>query len=292
MDVEDWYHTSDFDFDPKLWGNFEDRVDYSTNLLLDLLAEHSIKATFFVLGCVADKHAGLIQRIVNSGHELASHGNSHCMITRMTQDVFREDIRTAKKILEDIAGIEINLYRAPSWTICAKTLWALEILEEAGYLGDSSVQPFATPLSGFKGAPVAPYHPVINGKSLKLIEFPPTVLDIGSVRVPFSGGLYLRVMPSFLFHLALKKINQNREGMVYIHPWELDPLQPRQSVSPLIWLTHYLNLGRTKGKLEKLMNQFEFVPLGDLIKCREYPSIPLINKEYNQKDPLSPGFDS
>lgn len=283
VDVEDWYQTSDFNFDLKLWDNFEDRVEYGTNIILDLLSEHHLKATFFVLGCVAAKHPGLVLRIVQAGHELASHGNWHRMVTQQTREEFRQDVRSAKLMLEDISGIEVNLFRAPSWSISADTLWALEVLEEEGYIGDSSVQPFATPLSGIKGAPVVPYHPVIGGKALRLVEFPPTVLEIGNIRVPFSGGFYLRAMPSLFFNLALRRVNQKRAGMVYVHPWELDVKQPRSRVSPLIWLSHYLNIERTEGKLGKLLKRFEFVPLGELIRDGEYPALPVIKKCIEKK---------
>lgn len=283
MDVEDWYQTSDFNFDLKSWDNFEDRVEYSTETILDLLADHNIRATFFVLGCVAAKHPGLVHKIVQAGHELASHGSWHRMVTQQTREEFRADVRAAKLMLEDTSGREVNLFRAPSWSISADTLWALEVLEEEGYIGDSSVQPFATPLSGIKGAPVVPYHPVIGGRQLRLVEFPPTVLELGRLRVPFSGGFYFRAMPSFLFNLAMRRVNQNQEGMVYIHPWELDIKQPRNRVSPLIWLSHYLNIARTKGKIEKLFNRFDFVTLGDLIKDGEYPALPVIKRCVEKK---------
>ena len=167
----------------------------------------------------------------------------------------------------------MNLFRAPSWSISVDTLWALEVLEEEGYIGDSSVQPFATPLSGIKGAPVGPYHPIVEGRQLKLIEFPPTVLELGKLRVPFSGGFYLRAVPGFIFNQALRQVNKKRAGMVYVHPWELDINQPRMKVSPLIWLSHYLNLNSTEKKLGKLLDRFAFVPLGDLIKDGDYPAM-------------------
>ena len=233
---------------------------------------HNIRATFFVLGCVATKHPGLVHKIVQAGHELASHGSWHRLISQQTRAEFQADIRAAKFLLEDISGRVVNLYRAPSWSISAVTLWALEILEEEGYIGDSSVQPFATPLSGINGAPVVPYHPVIAGRQLRLVEFPPTVLKVGCWRVPFSGGFYLRAMPSFFFNRAMQLINQKQAGMVYVHPWELDVNQPRQQVSPLIWVCHYLNLHKTENKLEKIFDQFAFVPLGELIKAGNVPA--------------------
>lgn len=276
VDVEDWYQTSDFNFDVKLWDNYEDRVDYSTSIILDLLAEHNVRATFFVLGCVATKHPELVNKIIRAGHELASHGSWHRMVTQQTREEFRADVRAAKLILEDISGREVNLYRAPSWTISADTLWALEVLEEEGYLGDSSVQPFATPLSGTKGAPVVPYHPVIGGRPLKLVEFPPTVLKIGKVRIPFSGGFYLRALPNQFFYLAMHLVNRKQAGMVYIHPWELDIIQPRLKASPLITLSHYLNINKTEQKLKKILGRYTFVPLGDLINEGDYPALPVL----------------
>jgi polysaccharide deacetylase family protein (PEP-CTERM system associated) len=232
---------------------------------------------------VAAKHPGLVKEIVLAGHELASHGSWHRMISKQTREEFKTDLVASKILLEDISGKEVNIYRAPSWSISADTLWALEVLEEEGFVCDSSIQPFATHISGIKGAPVIPYHPVIGGRQLKLVEFPPTVLEIGSLRVPFSGGFYFRAMPSFLFNLAMRRVNQNQEGMVYIHPWELDIKQPRHRVSPLIWLSHYLNIERTKEKLEKLFNRFDFVTLGDLINDGEYPALPVIKKCVEKK---------
>ena len=276
MDVEDWYQTEDFNFDIKLWDNFEDRVEYSTNIILDLLAKHNLRATFFVLGCIAAKHPGLVHKIVRAGHELASHGSWHRMVTQQTREEFKADVRAAKIMLEDTSGREVNLFRAPSWSISADTLWALEVLEEEGYIGDSSVQPFATSLSGIKGAPVVPYHPVIEGRQLRLVEFPPTVLEIGNLRIPFSGGFYLRAMPSLFFNLAMRLVNQKQAGMVYVHPWELDIKQPRLKVSPLIQLSHYLNINRTEKKLERLLDRYVFVTLGDLINDGDYPALPVI----------------
>lgn len=278
VDVEDWYQTADFNFDLKLWANFEDRVEYGTNIILDLLAEHHLRATFFVLGCVASKHPELVQKIVEAGHELASHGSWHRMVTQQTPKEFRDDVRASKILLEDISGKTVNLFRAPSWSISSETLWALEVLEEEGFIGDSSVQPFVTPLSGVKGAPVVPYHPVIGGRTLRLVEFPPTVLEIGSVRIPFSGGFYLRTVPSLFFNLAMRLVNRKQAGMVYVHPWELDIKQPRMKASPLIHLSHYLNINTTEIKLKKLFDRYAFVPLGDLISEGKYPALPVVLK--------------
>lgn len=258
-------------------------MEYGTNIILELLAEHHLRATFFVLGCVATMHPGLVRKIVQAGHEVASHGSWHRMVTQQTRKEFQTDVRESKILLEDISGKEVNLFRAPSWSISAETLWALEVLEEEGYIGDSSVQPFATPLSGIKGAPVVPYHPVIGGRPLRLVEFPPTVLELGNVRVPFSGGFYLRAMPRVFFNLAMRLVNRKQAGMVYVHPWELDSKQPRLKVSPLIQLSHYLNINSTEKKIERLLRQFDFVTLGDLIKDGDYPALPVIKRCVEEK---------
>lgn len=271
VDVEDWYQTLDFDFDISQWERFEDRVVKNTHTVLNLLERNNTKATFYVLGCIAKKHPELVKEIAAGGHEIGSHGMWHTMVTRQTREEFRADIKEAKQVLEDITGAEIGLYRSSSWSIQERTLWALEILEEEGYVCDSSIQPFRTPLSGMRKVLCEPFHPVVNGKTLKLVEFPPTVGKLGPMTFPFAGGLYLRVIPYFLIKRFLNKVNQLRPGMVYTHPWELDPQQPRLKVPLHIQGTHYYHLEKTEGKLEQLLKDYQFMPLGELIKNKEYP---------------------
>lgn len=265
VDVEDWYQTHDFSFPPETWSSYEDRVEYSTKKLLDILEEANIRGTFFVLGCVAHKHPLLIREIRDRGHEIGSHGGWHRMVSSLSPEEFREDLVWSKKLLEGITGREIRIFRAPSWSISRETLWALEILEEEGFICDSSIQPFKTPLSGIKGAPVQPYHPVVNGRSLKLIEFPPTVLQLGWLRIPFSGGFYLRLFPRFLVKAAFKQVSRKSPGILYLHPWEFDPEQPRLKVSPLVSFVHYYNLENNHSKVKKLLRDFSFVPLGEIL---------------------------
>jgi len=270
VDVEDWFQTHDFNFDRRSWGNFEDRVDRSTKLILEALAEHGIRGTFFILGCVADKFPGLVREIADQGHEVASHGGWHTKITEMNKEQFRLDARQTKKQLEEITGREVKIFRAPSWSISEETLWAMEILQEEGYSCDSSIQPFKTPLSGIQGAPPHPYHPIVNGTALRILEYPPTTLQFGKIRFPFAGGLYFRLLPYLVTKYALnKKVN----AMVYFHPWEFDAKQPRLKVSPLVKVTHYANLEKNLHKVNNLLQDFSFVPLSELIDGCVFPKL-------------------
>lgn len=275
IDVEDWYQTLDFNFPTESWRSYEDRVEQGLKKILFLLDKYEIKATFFVLGCIAEKHADLIYEISSKGHEIGSHGTNHRLVFTQNPKEFKEDIRNSKKLLENIVGKEVNLFRASSWSITDKTLWALEVLEEEGFICDSSMQPFKTPLSGSKGSPKVPFRPEINKKVLNLIEFPPTVLPIGNTSVPFCGGLYLRIWPKAVLKKCLSKVNETREGIIYTHPWEYDVDQPRLKVSPLVKFTHYYNLNSTYYKLEELMKNFSFTTLGEVIKDKKYPIIAL-----------------
>jgi len=280
IDVEDWYMTHDFNFDQHLWDSFEDRVEGNTRTLLGMLAQLELKATFFVLGCVALKHPALIREIASAGHEIASHGTWHRKVSLQSRREFRADVRESKIVLEDLVGREVNIYRAPSWSISEDSLWSLEILEEEGFICDSSVQPFKTPLSGISNAPVFPYHPVVNGRRLNLIEFPPTVLEFGGMRLPFAGGFYFRVMPRSLFRWALRRVNAKRVGMFYLHPWEIDEEQPNLQVSPLIKMIHYWQIGATYAKAEQMLKAFNFVPLGEMLTEDSFPALPVIKIQY------------
>lgn len=275
IDVEDWFMTNDFSFPPETWSGYEDRIDKSTGTILEVLARHKVKATFFILGCIGHKHPQLVRAVQAEGHQIASHGSRHQMVCEMTPREFREDLVYSKNTLEDITGQEVNFYRAPSWSISRQSLWALEILEEEGFICDSSLQPFWTPLSGIRGAPHTPYHPVIKGRKLQLLEFPPPLAKVGFLKLPFSGGLYLRLLPSPVISWALKQVNRSGPGMIYSHPWETDVEQPRLPVPPIIKIAHYHNLATTVPKLESLLRQFTFVPLGQMIAEYDFPSLPV-----------------
>ncbi len=275
VDVEDWYQTHDFDFDFRTWDRFEDRVEYSTRIILEMLAECGVKATFFVLGCVAQRHPELVREIAGSGHEVGCHGGWHRMISHMRREEFREDLRWSRGMLEDISGCAVNLFRAPSWSISRDSLWALQILEEEGFICDSSIQPVHTPLSGINNAQLRPYYPIVDGHTLKLLEFPPTVLSWGKMRLPFAGGWYLRAIPLILIVWGLKKVNQMGPALVYIHPWEMDPEQPHLPASIPVRLSHYLNLAGNREKVRKLLARVNFAPLGEVIKEGNFVTLPV-----------------
>lgn len=275
VDLEDWYHTNDFNLEIAKWGSFEDRIRKSTELLLEVLARYQVKGTFFVLGCIAEKHPDLIRMVAAGGHEIASHGGWHQMVNRMTPEVFRKDLVYSRDVLEEVVGRKITSYRAPSWSIDKGCLWALSILEEEGFTCDSSMQPFRTPLSGIANGPREPFYPVIDGKKLNLIEFPPTTIRFWGHNIPFSGGFYLRLLPPGLLKMALAKVNNYQDGMIYIHPWELDYEQPRLEGPVHIKFVHYYNLKNTRAKLENLLKYHKFVPLGEVLKTGSYPELEL-----------------
>ncbi|BAU29709.1 polysaccharide deacetylase family protein (PEP-CTERM system associated) [Aneurinibacillus soli] len=275
VDVEDWYMTSDFHFDVSTWDTFEDRVVQNTMQLLELFSYYQVKGTFFILGCVAEKHPTLVEEIARRGHEIGSHGGWHQMVNSMSIEQFHEDLLYSKHILEGITGQNVQLYRAPSWSITPERYEVLRILANEGFVCDSSLQPFRTPLSGIKGAPHTPFIPVLNGEALSLLEFPPVVLKKGGVTFPFCGGFYLRALPTSFLTWALRQVNRTRLGMIYVHPWEVDTEQPRLKTSPLIRFVHYYNLGTTRRKLERLLQEFSFTTLGELIASQTFSPIAL-----------------
>jgi len=271
VDVEDWYQTSDFNFPVTEWSRFERRVEVNTNRILDLFGEYQIKATFFVLGCVAREFPEMVKDIVKRGHEVGSHGTWHQLLTRMTLEDIRRDISDSKHLLEDLTGTAVTCYRAPSWSISSQRYEILTLLDEMGFQVDSSLQPFRTPLSGISNAPIDPFHPIVAGRELRLLEFPPTVLHWGGRNIPFSGGLYMRVWPKWMVKRCLQQVNCiGRTGMVYLHPWEFDVHQPRTRCSSLTRFTHYYNLQSTEAKLRMLLEEFQFHRLCDEISNSSY----------------------
>lgn len=273
VDVEDWYQTKEFDF--KSWDGFEDRIEKNVMRLLDLFYRHNVRATFFVLGFLARKHPGMVREIEKYGHEIGSHGMNHTLITCQTEKEFREDLLSSKAAIEDAIGREISMYRSSSWSITDSTLWALEVLEEYGFTCDSSIQPFKTPQSGMSRALNNPFHPVLNGKTLKLVEFPSTVLKTMGVTIPFCGGFYLRFWPYFLIKRWFEAAGMKRDSFVYCHPWEIDLEQPKIKAPIHLSMIHYYNLDTTYKKMDRLLDDFEFCPMGEVIRDREYPSFEL-----------------
>ncbi len=260
VDVEDYFQVSAFEpyINRAQWDNLEHRVERNTQHILDIFAAHNVKATFFTLGWVAERYPELIKRIVQEGHELASHGCEHVRVTQQTPAQFRADIRKAKHTLEDIAGIEVLGYRAASYSIGRDNLWALDILAEEGHQYSSSIYPVKHDLYGMPEAPRFVYHP-IAGSDFK--EIPITTLKIGSTNYPCGGGGFFRLYPYLFSRWAFKRINQCdlQAGVFYFHPWEIDPNQPRQENLKLkARFRHYLNLQRMENRVMALLADFQW----------------------------------
>lgn len=259
IDVEDWY----MNIDISKWDLYENRVFESTNNVLNILNEYDTKATFFILGYVAEHFPELVQRIKNQGHEIATHGYSHKMITKQKPLDFKEDLLKSIKILEEITGNKVMGYRAPWFTIVKETAWAIDILKDAGLKYDSSVFPVKTHRYGLPNAPQFPYNIsskdlVVDNPKEDFLEYPLSVYRIPflNINMPIAGGFYFRLFPYSFIKYALKNINKiGKSAICYIHPWELDPHQPR--IKELGWY-HYYNLPSMEKKFKRLLTDFEF----------------------------------
>ncbi len=267
IDVEDYYMVSAFaeQCPFERWSGHESRVERNTCCLLDLLAGYGVRATFFVLGWVAERFPKLVRRISDGGHEIASHGYNHRLVYRMTPAEFREDVRRAKQVLEERSGSEVLGYRAASYSIVAETLWALDILIEEGFRYDSSIFPIRHDRYGMPDAARFPH--VLERPAGRICEFPPSTVRLFGQNVPVAGGGYLRLYPQFLTLAAMRRINE-QEGqpvIVYLHPWEVDPGQPRIEASALSTFRHYVNIDSTLPKLTAFLAAFRFDRLSALL---------------------------
>ena len=259
IDVEDWY----MDTDISTWDSYEDRIVESTSRILRILDESNTKATFFVVGYIAENFPELIADIKDKGHEIATHGYSHTSIKKQTPPKFEEDLLKSIRILEDITKEKIKGHRACEFSIVEETSWAIDILKKNGLKYDSSVFPVKTHLYGVPDAPLHPYY--ISSSNIKIVnsdedflEFPLSVYTFPIVHknIPISGGFYLRMFPYWFIKHAMKKINKmGQPAIFYIHPWEFDPKQPR--IKELKWY-HYYRLSSTERKFKKLLKDFKF----------------------------------
>ena len=268
FDVEEHFQVAAFWSDERRsnWGSYESRVQRNVDKILDILSLHGIQATFFVLGWVASKHPNLVKAIVRQGHEIASHGFGHEMITTQQPDRFREDIRKSKEILEDITGIAVYGYRAPSFTITPQTRWALPILVQEGYRYDSSMFPVQHDRYGMPEAD--PHCHLIQTDSGPLWEVPLSTLKVGPVRLPIAGGGYFRLFPYPVLRRLLDRAAAGGHPLImYLHPWELDPDQPKMAGSALSKFRHYLNLGKTETRLRRLLSDFRFATIRKAVEA-------------------------
>lgn len=260
VDVEDYFQVSAFEGHIKRehWENFPCRVERNCDRILSLFDERDVNATFFVLGWIAERYPQLIRRIVDAGHELASHGYEHVRVIHQTPEEFYADALKTKGLLEDVAGCRVNGYRAASYSIGAKNLWALEELQRAGYTYSSSIYPIRHDLYGMPQAPRFSFHP--NGSD-GLLEIPVTTVTFLNRRLPCGGGGYFRLLPYAFSRWALRRVNSHDQKpcIFYFHPWEIDPGQPRQTgISLKTRVRHYLNLGRMEQRLRTLLGDFRW----------------------------------
>jgi polysaccharide deacetylase family protein (PEP-CTERM system associated) len=262
IDFEDWYQGLEIPISE--WGRFEDRLVLSGRRLLDRLAEAQVRATFFILGAVAERHPELVCEIAAQGHEVATHGWSHTLVYQMSPDVFRAELRRSVQLLEELAGRKILGHRAPFFSITRASLWALDVLGEEGLRYDSSIFPVVNYRYGIEDASRWPHE--VRGDAWTLTEFPITTWRVLGRNIPIAGGAYFRLYPYALTRAALRSINGAGHPVVfYLHPWELDPDHPRIRLPRRIALTHYANLAATEGRFRQLLRDFRFAPLRDVL---------------------------
>ena len=268
VDVEDYFHVAAFarQIDPSTWDRFSPRVEQNTARLLDLFEEHDVRATFFVLGWVAERHPGLVRAIAERGHEVACHGYSHQLVYLQTPALFREETIRAKACLEDQTQRPVLGYRAASYSITKRSLWALEILAELGFFYDSSIFPVHHDRYGIPGSPCWPYR-LATENGCSIIEFPPSTMAFLGHRLPVAGGGYFRIYPYWFTRFALARVNraEGQPFMFYLHPWDIDPEQPRVRAGLLSTVRHYTNLSRCEARLRRLLSTFQFAPAKDIL---------------------------
>ena len=273
VDVEEYYQVSALEpYVPRgAWSAQESRVELGTDRLLQLMEAHDVRGTFFTLGLVAERHPALVRRVVSAGHEVASHGWDHRRVTDQAPGLFRTSVRRTKQLLEDLTGEPVTGYRAPSYSIVGGREWALDILLEEGYRYDSSLFPVRRWGSGYPAGGRDPHW--LDRPAGRLLEFPPATLRRLGWNLPAGGGAYFRLLPYGLVRGALR--DAGRRGVpatFYIHPWEVDPDQPRFAVPPLTRVRHYGGLARTASRLVRLLSEFRFGSIREGMAYVERPA--------------------
>ena len=266
IDVEDWfcvYNLSNY-FPIAKWDSCESRVERNMGRLLDVFDRHRVKSTCFVLGWIAEKHPALVEEIESRGHEIATHGYSHRLLTQMTEEEFRTDLMRSMDVLSRQAKRPISGFRAPSFSVTRRTPWAAAVMSEAGMRYDSSVFPIGFhPDYGIGDAPLSPYT-----LGAGVTEIPMSCVEAGTWRIPCSGGGYFRQFPYSVTRRLMKRCNEaGRSVVFYLHPWEIDPGQPVVRQMPLSKrIRHYRNLGRTEERLERMLGEFRFTTMGQFVE--------------------------
>ncbi len=259
VDVEDYFQVSAFEsyVDRKDWCTFKLRVEKNTDRILDMFSASDVKATFFVLGWVAKRYPGMVERIVAEGHELASHGWDHVRVVNHTREQFSADVRRTMHLLEDMSGVQVKGYRAPSYSINASNDWAHDALQEAGYLYSSSIAPIKHDLYGIPDAPRFAHRRGSKG----ILEVPVSTVVIAGRNVPCGGGGWFRLYPYALSRWAINQVNsvEKQSSVFYFHPWEIDPGQPRQAgIDRRTRFRHYINLASMESKVNALLHDFSW----------------------------------
>jgi polysaccharide deacetylase family protein (PEP-CTERM system associated) len=269
IDVEDYFHVSVFDglIPRDEWNGLQSRVVANTERLLAIFDETAVKSTFFVLGWVAERFPGLVRQIADAGHEVASHGFAHRLVYDQTHAAFRDDVRRAKALLEEATGREVLGFRAPSYSITPRSLWALDVLIEEGYRYDASIFPIVHDRYGIPVSARQPY--TVNRPAGTLIEVPASTVRVGPCNLPIAGGGYFRILPYQWTRWGIARLNAGGEAAVfYLHPWEIDPEQPRLRAGMLSRFRHYRNLAQTETRLRALLRDFRFAPVRSLLTDR------------------------
>lgn len=269
VDVEDYYHVEAFRdrIPPHTWPLYPSRVIDNTRRVLELFSRRQARATFFVLGWVAERHPGIVREILSGGHEVGCHSYGHNCLWRLSPEEFRADTRRARQAIEDAGGRAVLGYRAPSFSVVERTLWAVPILAEEGFLYDSSVFPIHHDVYGFPQAPRFPFRWATR-QGHRLYEIPPTTLRCAGWNFPAAGGAYLRILPEWYTRWAVRRARRQAQSLVlYFHPWEIDPRQPRLTGSFRSRFRHYSGLSRMYGKLGRILAAGHFVPLMDYLNA-------------------------
>lgn len=265
IDVEDWFHILDSPSVPRIerWSLLESRIETNLDRILVLLDSYSVKATFFWLGWVAERHKGLVRKCQQAGHEIASHGYAHILPYKVGREVFREDIRRAKAVLEDIVGQKVSGFRAAGFGTKDDTQWTFEEIRAAGYIYDSSVFPASRGHGGMLQSPLEPH--IVKTESGGLVELPQSMIELAGKRVSFFGGGYLRLSPRWLIKWGIKKLHKaGRPLIVYVHPREIDPSHPRLPLPVLRRFKCYVNLKSTLPKLKWLCENYTFCTMREI----------------------------
>jgi polysaccharide deacetylase family protein (PEP-CTERM system associated) len=272
VDVEEHFQVSAFDgvVGRHEWDSLESRVERNTERLLELLGESEVQATFFVLGWVGQRYPRLVRAIAARGHEIGCHGWGHALVYRQRREEFAEEVARSRAVLEDAAGVAVRGYRAASFSITRHSLWALDVLVEAGFHYDSSIYPVVHDRYGLPGAPRG-ISRLRTPAGSSIVEVPPATLRIGPVVLPVGGGGYLRLYPAAFTRWAIGRLNrvERMPAILYLHPWEVDPEQPRIRASWASRFRHYQGLHRTTERLRDLLRRFSFAPIAEVIGAGE-----------------------